>query len=1465
MRTLTKTGIRILSAKYRSILIKCAIINASVFIGAFGSASVMAGNLPAVIQDKNISSYTLTNGDETLTSDLGTLAGSGRIFTINGNGHALKGADTHAGIALEEGQTLTLDNVNMEYFQSGDYGGAVYNNGGTITGITGNFKNNSSTDLDGGAIANDGGTIANITGNFEGNSAYNGGAINNVGNSSNITITASTGDIQFKDNYAKDSGGHGGAINSDARSTVNIIASGGNITFDGNYLTSSSGKGGAIYNYNNSTVGLYADKDHMISFVGGTETDKYDIDGIYNAGTLNVNGNVDDKVYAGTVNLYNVAGTGTTNIYGGTVNALADIAQSATNVNNATLKLGIVGTGEDARAVNVSNLNLTNYAKLDAYNGHIDTTAIKSITGTNTVKFDVDLANKTGDYNNSDTFNITTFVDGSKLGFELADVNFISDMDSAYGKIKLADKNIGTGAKTVNSNVADSQYKYLFKASNSDGSIDILRGLKNGLREYLHGEVTPASDTYTMTEDDYMIQNLGTMTVNELTVDGTDNHYGIIGNDFSGAYVGNEKTLTIKNVGELNPDGSVKSSINGFVNSAGGFIIVQSGGTVNIENSVLSSNIVSKSNTWGGVIFNMSNATLNATDSVFIDNQAVKDDSNGSGGAIYNSSNATTNILAKDKDVIFRGNISGDGTSGAIYNVGTLGLYAKETKEIALEGTKDGVVSSTADTIFNSGTMNINGNFESVDYKGAINLVGVTGENGTTNIYGGTVNVKNDAVFNQSTLNNQGIFNFNGTTGQVTNLADAETAKGTTNIYTGSFTVKHTTIQDKITVAKDAILTLGDDDGYSEINEISNDGTLNLYDANIKQIIGTGTTTIYSMATMDAGITQDNLIIDGNFNTYLVVSADGLNIKNGIINNGTLELTDGVLTSDVSGNGKIQIASDKVTNHANISNRIGNYSEFVNNGNIENSEFVNFIGSSLVNNNYIKTTFFNNVGIVDNNGKIIADEIENKSVAGLNMSSGSVIQGNIYGGTINSNGTNTVIGSIQDAEENPVNLCLNSGTLNMSGEISVSSTTADGGSLGLINNNISTANLGNLSLDNNMNISIDAHLANETMDQLNVTSVSGSGNIVISDIKLLSDANDDYMELSLFADGTTTDVYNKVSGNLNGLAYSSTYKYDALYDSATGMIGFTRYNSGTSDDFNPYLYAPSGVANTTAAMTTQIATLAMDKMDDAVYTQGRSGGDTPTSSNVWVKVMGLNDNVEFKNFENIDSKALTVAAGYNTNKITCGDNSVVFGAYAGYIGGKQHYTANDIDQNGGYVGLSSALTLRNAFLTATVNGGLLKNKANNMYGTDEFRTLWLGTGLKAGYNYAITDSVVLQPNVYGGYTLVNTEDYTSVSGAKIATNNLNFFEVDPGLKLSVVIADGWTGSVQGKYAIVMDNGADITANDIALQNISTKNYIEYGIGIDKSVTDAFYLGAKVNRHDGGRTGWNGSIEFRYKF
>ena len=88
------------------------------------------------------------------------------------------------------------------------------------------------------------------------------------------------------------------------------------------------GKGGAIYN-DKGTVSLCAEEGKSITFVGGaddTTNQKYDIDGIYNTGTLNINGN-GTNTYTGTVELQNVAGTGITNIYGGEVNAKNNFVQ----------------------------------------------------------------------------------------------------------------------------------------------------------------------------------------------------------------------------------------------------------------------------------------------------------------------------------------------------------------------------------------------------------------------------------------------------------------------------------------------------------------------------------------------------------------------------------------------------------------------------------------------------------------------------------------------------------------------------------------------------------------------------------------------------------------------------------------------------------------------------------------------------------------------------------------------------------------------------------------------------------------------------------------------------------------------------------------------------------------------------------------------------------------------------------
>ena len=125
---------------------------------------------------------------------------------------------------------------NSSSSSSYSYGGAIYNNYGTISSITGNFIGNSVSGSRsyGGAIFNNSGTISSITGDFIGNSSYNGGAIcNNSG-----TISSITGD--FIGNSASY---YGGAIaNFDTISSIT-----GN--FIGNSASSAGESyGGAIYN-----------------------------------------------------------------------------------------------------------------------------------------------------------------------------------------------------------------------------------------------------------------------------------------------------------------------------------------------------------------------------------------------------------------------------------------------------------------------------------------------------------------------------------------------------------------------------------------------------------------------------------------------------------------------------------------------------------------------------------------------------------------------------------------------------------------------------------------------------------------------------------------------------------------------------------------------------------------------------------------------------------------------------------------------------------------------------------------------------------------------------------------------------------------------------------------------------------------------------------------------------------------
>lgn len=977
------------------------------------------------------------------------------------------------------------------------------------------------------------------------------------------------------------------------------------------------------------------------------------------------------------------------------------------------------------------------------------------------------------------------------------------------------------------------------------------------------------------------MKNFGSMIGG--TIQNKGNITGITGNfsensaSLGGAILNNGGSSFVGTIGNIVGNFSKNSATN-------------SGGAIYNNNGMISS-ITGKfsensATTDGGAIYNTGTiSTITGVDDGTDEHNIIAFNNNSSdknGGAIYNNTNSTT-LMDITGDFIENSAIQ-DG--GAIYNErGTIGCITGNFKSNSSNG--DG------SAIYNKSTINsIAGNFtlNSADGGAIFNDGGIIGNiagdftsNSSTSSYGGAIyavggeigNITGDFSNNSATTGGGAIYiTYAGTIGGIVGDFTSNSANDG-----GGAIRNHNSTIGNITGNFISNYANGNGNGGAIYNtRYNNGGIITIHAQNNKDIsfngnyvksnTGKGGAIYNGYYESDATI---NLIADaGRSITFVGGSDDTVNNKydiDGIYNESVLNINGDGTNPATMGTVNLYKVTDKST-------PIGTTNIYGGQVNVAKGITQNAItvasGATLTSNGNMKVTTLTNNGTVSIYG--IKGAIQNNAGGSITFNNTTdVVDVNLTNsGTVNFDGPLDIPDFKLDFK---LELTQNAGTMNFS-TTAIESTAAyngeiysfemNGGLVNIADGSVNTLHINKLNLTGNTNFAIDADLAAEKMDKIQIHDVSGStiteGKVInINKINLLSDATQDKINISLFADDTRDVLKNNV--RLKGLTYSSIYKYNASYDSETGTIGFTR-----TDLLNPYLYNPSVAAHTTAAMTTQIATLAMDKMDDVVHAQGRSGGDTPSSSNAWVKVMGLNDNVEFNNFNTVDSKAITVAGGFNTDKITLNNNiSAAFGAYAGYIGGKQHYTDNDIDQNGGYVGLSSVFTSGNAFLTATVNGGLLNNKADNMYGNDKFRTLWLGTGLKTGYNYAITDSVVLQPNVYGGYTLVNTEDYTSASGVKIATNNLNFFEVDPGLKLSAAIADGWTGSVQGKYAIVMDNGDDITANDIALQNISTKNYIEYGIGIDKSLTDAVYLGAKINRHDGGRTGWNGSIEFRYEF
>ncbi len=580
---------------------KLSIKNATGTVNANGTVNV-ANGVYSGVNNLNISiNKNMTILGESSTGTIIDAGGLGRVFTVNNGFNLII-------------QSLTIRNGRV----SGN-GGAILNNGGTLTVNNTNFVNNrvSSSNNDGGAIYNTGRLTVN-NGNFTGNSAMrNGGAIWSGSSLSGVTLNVTR--TNFISNTA---GSNGGAIHNNAGNAVihlnriignspggnQIRRSGGNVNIINNWWGDNAGSTGKTSGTVTATTWLVLTVTASQTWIptSGTSTITANLNYLNN-GSLATGGSVPDGIP--------VTFTGTL----GSVNPV-----SATTLN------GISTTTFTGSNPGIATLNAT----VDSVN--VGT----SITVGNDIYVSPTGNDTTGDGSYAKPYR--TIAKGISMVYPEGTVRIANGTYTGTGNVNLTiNKNMTIIGESRDSTIIDGQNtNQIFIISNGYNVTLTNLTLRYGLASNSNGGAIQNNGSSLTINNCALTNNMASRTADTTAV-------------YGGA-IYNTGTLTITNsifTGNTAVSGSLNDAFGGAIYSTGSMTIT---GSTFTNNSVNSSS--GTANDDGGAIY--TNGNLNIDKSSFTSNIAGQD-----GGAIYSNSNL---IITSTSFTSNTAAMTNEGAGGAI-------------------------------------------------------------------------------------------------------------------------------------------------------------------------------------------------------------------------------------------------------------------------------------------------------------------------------------------------------------------------------------------------------------------------------------------------------------------------------------------------------------------------------------------------------------------------------------------------------------------------------------------------------------------------------------------------------------------------------------------------------------------------------------------------------------------------------
>ncbi|MCM1338457.1 MAG: hypothetical protein NC191_02160 [Muribaculaceae bacterium] len=445
-----------------------------------------------------------------------------------------------------------------------------------------------------------------------------------------------------------------------------------------------------------------------------------------------------------------------------------------------------------------------------------------------------------------------------------------------------------------------------------------------------------------------------------------------------------------------------------------------------------------------------------------------------------------------------------------------------------------------------------------------------------------------------------------------------------------------------------------------------------------------------------------------------------------------------------------------------------------------------------------------------------------------------------------------------------------------------------------VDNRVSNFLATSVTVNNDVNILVDADLSKQRMDRLpeNLTVLNGA-TIRVAGINLLSDSKESSIAIP-FAYKSFKDsvIYSELADLSKDTqittAFSPIYKYAISYDNRDDA-GYFVFNHAAgrnqSSAFNPAVLA-SPVATQIGAYAahneafirafghadtymnnsrlSRMALLSPNQYainnNNVLYSR-----NDMNSNSMWVQPYTNFESISLKNGPKVNTTSYgTFVGGHSDIKPLSNGWSTVTTAYAGYNGSSQSYNGVNTYQNGGILGATQTWYKGNFYTALTANAGASVGESHTMYGHENFTMLMAGIASKSGYNFDFKEGkFIVQPSMMMAYSFINTFDYTNAAGVRISSDPLNTIQLRPNIKFISNLKNGWQPYAQVGMVWNLMNNTKVTAADVTLPEMSVKPYIEYGVGVQKRWKDRITGYAQAMIRNGGRNGIALTAGFRW--